>query len=280
MIPIAHHKTRHGEIVVLGNRTSVAYWQDERHQSHADKSGVSLAGYIHAIHSLVRQANCRDVLMIGCGGGTLATMLHAGGTKVTIVERNARSFAISRKHFCLPNDVTCHVGDGRAFLENYSRRFDAIVLDAYDGDDIPQTLRTADFFELVKSRLRPKNGCFFANVIIRNGRDRRVQDLLLMMQASWPAVRLLAAPGASRRNAIAMAGAVSQLERPNLVLRPATGAKRLARQLAALAFVTAPRADTRKKGGSSVNRPFTTPDRRGEFAIVPIRNETACIRFI
>jgi hypothetical protein len=86
MIPIAHHKTRHGEIVVLMSRSIVAYWQDERHQSEADHGGVSLAAYIHAIHSFLRQSGSRNVLMIGCGGGTLATMLRSDGVKVAIVE--------------------------------------------------------------------------------------------------------------------------------------------------------------------------------------------------
>ena len=86
MHPVAQHSTRHGEIVVLMSRSVVAYWQDERHQSEADHRGISLAAYIHAIHGFLLQARSKRVLMIGCGGGTLATMLRAGGIKATIVE--------------------------------------------------------------------------------------------------------------------------------------------------------------------------------------------------
>jgi len=163
MIPIAHHKTRHGEIVVLMSRSIVAYWQDERHQSEADHAGVSLAAYIHAIHHFLRQIESRSVLMIGCGGGTLATMLRADGVKVTIVEINPRSFEISRRYFHLPDDVECYVGDGRSFLRASKRRFDAIVLDAYDGNRLPATMRTPAFFKLVKSRLHRRRGAVFVN---------------------------------------------------------------------------------------------------------------------
>jgi SAM-dependent methyltransferase len=260
MIPIARLKTGHGEIVVLRNRSSVAYWQDDRHQSHADKNGVSLAGYIHAIHGLLQQARCRDVLMIGCGGGTLATMLRAGGVNVTIAEINEWSFEISRKYFNLPDDVQCHVADGWSYLQRCSRQFDAIVLDAYDGDDIPAQLRSPAFFELVSSRLREANGCFFANVIMRNDRDRRLDNLVLTMNATWPLVRELDAPGTNDRNAIAMAGCVQDLERPNLTIRPKTGSRDLARQLEALSFRAKPADVTQPRRPRAEDRPRHRPE--------------------
>jgi hypothetical protein len=258
MNPVARLKTPHGDIVVLRDRSSVAYWQDDRHQSHADKRGISRAAYIHAIHGLLLQARARDVLMIGCGGGTLATMLRINGVKVTIAEINQWSFEISRKYFGLPDDVECHVADGRAFLQETTRRFDGIVLDVYDGDDIPEQLRSSAFFDLVGSRLND-GGCFFANVILRNGRDRQLGRLVRTMSSSWPSVRVLDSNGTRTRNAIAMAGAVADLQRPTLTLKPKTGAKTIIRELATMSFrpgtfgstqPSAPRAPTGRSDGS------------------------------
>ena len=65
-----------GHYIVQDNHTGkVSYWQEEYHQSAADSHGVSTADYIHAMYFFLMQAQARDVLMIGCGGGTLATML-------------------------------------------------------------------------------------------------------------------------------------------------------------------------------------------------------------
>jgi spermidine synthase len=235
MIPIAHHKTRHGEIVVLMSRSTVAYWQDERHQSEADHVGISLAAYIHAIHHFLRQAQSRDVLMIGCGGGTLATMLRADGVKVTIVEINPRSFEISRNYFHLPKDVACHVGDGRAFLRASKRKYDAIVLDAYDGSRLPAAMRTPAFFRLVKSRLR-KGGSLYVNVVMRNDRDRHLDRVAALLGKAFATVRLLDARGTSDRNAVAMAGAVERLKPPAMTIRPRAGARLLRQEIKALAF--------------------------------------------
>ena len=236
MLPVAQHKTRHGEIVVLMSRSTVAYWQDDRHQSEADRAGISLAAYIHAIHGFLRQAGSGNVLMIGCGGGTLATMLRANGVKVTIVEINERSFEISRTYFRLPRDVECHVGDGRAFLHATKRRFDAVVLDAYDGNHIPRQLNSPAFFKLVRSRLNAKRGCLFVNVVMRNDKDAHLDRIARVMRRAWPNVRLLDAPGIVDRNAVAMAGAVDGLTLPRLIMKPRSGSRLLGRELKSYRF--------------------------------------------
>jgi spermidine synthase len=236
MLPVAQHKTRHGEIVVLMSRSVVAYWQDGRHQSEADHRGISLAAYIHAIHSFLLQARSKHVLMIGCGGGTLATMLRADRIGVTIVEINARSFEISRKYFHLPRDVECLVGDGRSFLGATKRKFDAVVLDAYDGNHIPKQLMAPAFFKLVRSRLNAKRGCVFVNVVMRNDRDSHLNRIARVMERAWPQVRLLDAPGIVDRNAVAMAGAVESFSLPRLVMKPRSGARLLRRELKAYRF--------------------------------------------
>lgn len=236
MLPVAQHKTRHGEIVVLMSRSVVAYWQDERHQSEADHRGISLAAYIHAIHGFLLQARSKRVLMIGCGGGTLATMLRADGIKATIVEINARSFEISRQYFHLPRDVRCRVGDGRDYLRSTKQKFDAIVLDAYDGSHIPKQLMSPAFFKLVRSRLNAKHGCFFVNVVMRNDRDSHLDRIARVMRKAWPTVRLLDAPGIVDRNAVAMAGAVERFSLPRLVMKPRNGARLLRRELKAYRF--------------------------------------------
>jgi spermidine synthase len=236
MIPISHHKTRHGEVVVLMSRSTVAYWQDERHQSEADHAGISLAAYIHAIHHFLRQAESRNVLMIGCGGGTLATMLRADGVKVTIVEINSRSFAISRRYFHLPDDVECHVGDGRAFLRASRRKYDAIVLDAYDGSRLPAPMRTPSFFKLVRSRLHPEHGVLFVNVVMRNDRDRHLDTVAALVRKAFAEVRLLDAKGTVDRNAVAMAGMVGDLAPPTMTIRPRAGVRLLRQEIKAMAF--------------------------------------------
>ncbi|HEY4943581.1 MAG TPA: fused MFS/spermidine synthase [Rhizomicrobium sp.] len=214
----------------------ISYWQDNANQSEADADGVSLADYIHAMYFFLRQAKAKDVLMIGCGGGTLATMLRRAGVKVTIVDIDAASFDIARRYFHMPADVEAHVADGKAFLRRTSRRFDAIVLDAYDGGAIPRQFLKPAFFALAKSRLRPRGSLFLVNIIVADDDDPTPDRIARLMKKTWARVRLLDSDGWLDRNAVAAAGAVGRLTRPKLLMPPRRGARKFARDLRTLKF--------------------------------------------
>jgi spermidine synthase len=214
---------------------SVSYWQGIDHQSHADRDGVSLAAYIHGIYGFLRQAKAGKVLMIGGAGGTLATMLVRSGVSVTMVDISAKSFAIARDYFQLPDAVECHVADGAKFVARDKQRYDAIVLDAFDQDKIPKVFWTKTFFAAAKARLRP-GGVFLVNIVVQDDDDPIPDDFCRLMQTAWRQVRLLDTDGYVDRNAVALAGAVKDLKRPRLLMRPRQSAKSIAAELKGLEF--------------------------------------------
>jgi SAM-dependent methyltransferase len=214
----------------------VSYWYGGAHQSVADRYGVSLADYIHAMYGFLRQTRARDALMIGCGGGTLATMLHREGVKVTIVDVDPRAFDIARRHFHLPADIPCHVEDGAAFIRRTRARYDAIVLDAFEGDSFPAVFRKPGYFAAVKAHLSGANAIYLENVLVDDDEDRTPDNRARLLQEMWPDVRLLDCDGWVDRNAVIAAGAVRGLRRPKLLMRPARGAKKLERDLESLKF--------------------------------------------
>ena len=218
------------------NRTGgISYWQEKDHQSEADRHGVSLAEYIHALYGLLLQKKPRRVLMIGCAGGTLATMLSRAGVTVILVDIDPLSFEIARDYFHMPQSVECHARDGRAFLRGRKDRYDAIVLDAFADEIIPPHLLALGFFRLVKARLR-RGGLFLINIVVRDDDDPAPLDIVSDLKSVWRKVRLLDAEGFENRNAVAAAGAVSTLKRPRLRVKPSQGARALAKGLAQLRF--------------------------------------------
>ncbi|HWD26904.1 MAG TPA: fused MFS/spermidine synthase [Rhizomicrobium sp.] len=224
-------------VIEQNNATGrVSFWQGPDHQSIADRRGVSLADYIHAMYGLVRQAGSQHVLMIGGGGGTLATMLDRVGVRVTMVDINPAAFEIARLYFNLPPRVACHVGDGAAFLKNSPIRYDAIVLDAYTGGVMPRVFARAAFYALAKSRMRPGKSIFLANIIAADDDDRRPDRLALQMRTAWRDVRLLDCDGYEDRNVVVAAGALRGLRPPRLTMRPERCARSIAKSLAEMEF--------------------------------------------
>jgi SAM-dependent methyltransferase len=221
-----------GHVIIQDNRTGqVSYWQKEYHQSAGDGRGISTADYIHAMYSFLRQAKSKDVLMIGCGGGTLATMLHRSGVKVTVVDLHKMSFDIAREYFHLPAEVPCHVADGIAYLKKHRHRHDALVLDAFGEGGMPDAFKTAAFFKLAKSRLKPHGSLFLMNVIVDDDDDGTPDDLVRSLRKQWGRVRLLDTDGWIDRNAVIAAGAVTKLKKPKVLMPPRPGGPKLGREL-------------------------------------------------
>ena len=214
---------------------AITYEQGGCCQSEADRNGVSLAAYIDALYYLVSQMRAQRVLLIGCGGGTLGTMLSRAGRTVTIVDVNPASFTLARQYFELARNVVCEVADGKAFLLSAASKFDAIVLDAYHGDRIPSHLQSLRFFEAVRDHLSPR-GAFFANVHVLHDLDGAADRMAKCMSNVWPEVRLLDTEGTLGRNAIAMAGIVSQFGLPYVQIPPESDWNDIERELASMQY--------------------------------------------
>jgi spermidine synthase len=228
---------RGGEIAVVQDNRSgrLSYWQASDHHSVADGFGVSLAPYVHALFGLLHQKHPRRVLIIGCGGGSLATMLSREGTSVTLLDVDPRAFAIARRYFHMPASVECHLADGARFLRRNLDRYDAIVVDAFVEGRIPSHFLTPSFHRLAKARLR-RGGTVLINMVIRGDDDPLFAALAKAFAPVWRYTRLLDVKSFSNRNVIAVAGAVKDLKAPRLRMKPAIGARRLAKSLAGFFF--------------------------------------------
>lgn len=208
----------------------VSYWQREYHQSAADRHGVSTADYIHAMYFFLMQAKAKTVLMIGCGGGTLATMLHRAGVASTVIDLHQMSFDIARRYFHMPAEIGCHTADGIAWMKSHRQTWDAIILDAFGEHGMPAPFMQPSFFRLARSRLN-RGGLFLMNVIVEDDDDATPDNLVRALRREWREVRLLDTDGWTDRNAVIAAGGVAALKKPKVLLPPSPGGAKLARQL-------------------------------------------------
>lgn len=240
MPPLARSKPRFGPPISIEEEVksgAIAYWQGEYCQSRADKNGVSLLDYIHAIFGLLRQKQAQTALLVGCAGGSLATMLSRVGCDVVAIDVNPQAFVFARRYFALPAQVECRVADGFDYLLATRRKFDAIVADAFHGGHIASELLSEAFFAAAAKRLRA-GGAIFANVHVANDSDSTPKRVAYCMRVASPHVRILDRHGTKYRNATVAAGAVRGLKRPALLMPPEIEAAKLAKALAGMQFQT------------------------------------------
>lgn len=212
-----------------------AYWQGDCCHSEIDGNGISLAPYIHAIYDLIRQSEARNILIIGCAGGTLATILTRASHAVTIVDIEPKSFDIARRYFNLPPEATCVVDDGLNYLRDTDRQFSAIVLDAFAHGIIPPHLRSAAFFGTVRSRLSDE-GHVYLNIILEDDSDPSINLIAHMLSKTGLNVSFLDTRGTMGRNAIIVAGEKISFTAPRLTINPSVMRLKLRNELERMQF--------------------------------------------
>lgn len=248
MAKVARAEGSIGEIVVTRDKRTGAYYyeQADSYQSQADRDGVSLAHYIHALYGLAIQTRAREVLMIGCGGGSLASMLADTGRNVTCVDIFPASFDLARKYFFLSPRVKCVIADGAAYMNRRQQLYDLVVLDAFIGTKIPEHLRSPGFLAKARERLA-RGGTLLMNVVLTDDRDDTADAIAASMDAAGLRVQILDTPTDVERNAIVIGSLAGALRRPRLLIPPSITRKSLAAEIDLMNFRSWRRRGFRKR---------------------------------
>ena len=109
----------------------------------------------------------KDVLFVGLGAGAMPKYFTGrySDAVIDIAEIDPDMLAVAQKYFYFKDNerMKVHVDDGRLFVKRTKKKYDWIVLDAYQNDYIPFHLTTLEFLKEVKSRLND-GGVVVANI--------------------------------------------------------------------------------------------------------------------
>ena len=149
----------------------------------------SWACLLHGLASAYT-TNINDALVIGLGVGLVPMELARECARVDVVEINPAVVPLARRYFDLQSErMNITLGDGRQFLAECRKRYDAIVLDAFLGDSPPSHLLTREAFSAMRHLLRPEG------VLVINcwgdpapGRDFLVASLQKTLTQVFPSV--------------------------------------------------------------------------------------------
>jgi len=206
MILLEEMDTEFGTIKIVRSKDTdaITYYQNGCSHSEVDMEGISTCAYVHVMYSIIRQSMARRVLMIGCAGGTLATMLHNLGCEVTVADINPHAFILARRYFNMPKEITCVAEDGLSFLLNAPHRYDAIAIDAFtNSGDVSQQFTLPDFFRATR-KVVGNEGIVVMNVIVSHDFDLLADRTALNMEtAGMPAVLFDWSQGTDRNIIIA-----------------------------------------------------------------------------
>lgn len=107
----------------------------------------------------------KSLLVLGMGTGTFAQQAqkYFPDTDISGVEIDQKITDLAHKYFDLPKSIPVTTYDGRAYLNADQKKYDVIMVDAYQDITIPFQMSSREFFQLVREHLKP-NGVMVVNM--------------------------------------------------------------------------------------------------------------------
>jgi len=198
---LGRYQGRNGaiEIVECSADGTRIYFEEGVRQSQATPDGESVFSYVKLMDELLHRAT--NVLVLGCGGGNLATRLARLGKELTIVDNNPISFVIAQRYFGLPNGLPLMVADFRKFILDDDLLYDGIAIDVGGPD-----FRFDDEFDVetcdaIRARLTP-GGRIVMNVLVANDIDPVADRIAARLAGDRLRTWIIDEQGVQDRNAI------------------------------------------------------------------------------
>lgn len=156
----------------------------------------------------IREKKDPELLILGMGTGTYAHQCrrYFPELRITGVEIDPQITALARTYFGLPPDIPVIAYDGRAYLNGDRKKYDLIMVDAYQDITIPFSMSSAEFFQSVKGHLKP-DGVMVLNMNMKGDAPGSINEYLADTVASvFPAVYTVDVPQATNRELFAGMG--------------------------------------------------------------------------
>jgi spermidine synthase len=198
---LGRYQGRNGaiEIVECSADGTRIYFEAGIRQSQATPDGESVFSYVKLMDELLHCAT--NILVLGCGGGNLATRLARLGKNLTIVDNNPVSFVIAQRYFGLPDGLPLIVSDFRKFIFDDDQLYDGIAIDVGGPDfcfDAEFDLETCD---AIRARLA-SGGRIVMNVLVANDIDQVSDRIAARLAGDRLRAWIIDEPGVQDRNAI------------------------------------------------------------------------------
>ena len=128
----------------------------------------------------INEKDSMDILILGNGTGTFATQCERyfdEDLEITGVEIDEKITKLAKEYFELPENVEVITYDGRAYLNATDKKYDVIMVDAYQDITIPFQMSSVEFFTLVKDHLN-EDGVMVVNMNMRSSSKGGINDYL------------------------------------------------------------------------------------------------------
>jgi len=134
----------------------------------------------------------KDVLFVGLGAGAMPKYFtwRYPDAIIDIAEIDPDMVTVAQKYFYFKENerMKVHVDDGRLFVKRAKKKYDWIILDAYQNDYIPFHLTTLEFLREVRSKLT-EDGVVVSN-ITSPYRNKFFDSMVMTYKKAFPYLKV------------------------------------------------------------------------------------------
>lgn len=161
--------TDNGEMICM-QFTSRGYYTSQQSCQYKERPDELVFDYARlSFVGLLAHPEPERVLVVGLGGGSIPTAFHQmfPAAQIDVVEIDPAVVDVAKRFFGFAESerMKVSVKDARVFVKQagmFGRKYDYIVLDAFNGDYIPEHLMTKEWLEECK-RILADDGVLVAN---------------------------------------------------------------------------------------------------------------------
>ena len=120
-----------------------------------------------------------NILVLGLGTGTFAKYCseYFPGVSIEGVEIDEKIAKLAGEYFDMPDTIDVSVYDGRSYLTASDKKYDVIMVDAYQDITIPFQMSSVEFFTEVEKHLTD-NGVMVVNMNMKSKSENSINDYL------------------------------------------------------------------------------------------------------
>ena len=146
-----------------------------------------------------------DLLILGMGTGTYGSQCkrYFPGIRIEGVEIDEKITRLAHRYFEMPEDLYVCTYDGRAYLNAVEKRYDVIMVDAYQDITIPFQMSSVEFFTMVREHLKD-DGVLIVNMNMHGEKEGEINHYLSdTIAAVFPEVWTIDVPNSTNRELFA-----------------------------------------------------------------------------
>jgi len=168
--------------------------QDGKYVLNANNANYSFASLHRVFQQTLRKKdliNMNSILVLGCGAGSIPTILYQElglNPKIDAVEIDKKVIDLGNKYFGLDqySELNIVIDDAMNFVKKTKNKYDIILVDLFQGINVPEQFLTQQFFEQLKTILND-NGKVLLNYVAYNFETKnQIQDIEVGLNKVFP----------------------------------------------------------------------------------------------